>query len=180
MENVMAIDANAIEAAPKRTRRKATPKTRKATRPSGPRFSVPVNELGIVDQISVTFRKENAMAALLGSWLGGLVPMGVFWTAHYSVTETLHVSGHEISGAWLWILVFAGLIFSATTVYKWGCAAFNSGPKAFGFVVLVEGMLTFSPEPALSYVALATLVVINAVANACNLVAQRKENRKRK
>jgi hypothetical protein len=75
----------------------------------------------------------------------------------------------------LWVLVLGGLVYSALTVFKWGVAAFSSPVKSVGFVLLLEGTLTFSNEHALALGALAILAFINAVATACNLIAQKKE-----
>lgn len=149
----------------------------KAPRTLSERISVPVNQLGVIDQAVVAFERKNLLATLFGGWLGGIVPFAVYLTAHYSVSKTINISGMEVSGAWLWILVIAGLIYSATTVFNWGVSAFSSKAKAFGFVVLLEGVLTFSPEHGLSIAALVTMMLINAVATSCNLIAQRKEAR---
>ena len=130
--------------------------------------SVPVNQLGVIDQIVVAFERKNLLATLFGFWLGGIVPFAVYVTAHNSVQAQPS----------LWLLVVAGLIYSATTVFKWGTVAFTSKVKAVGFVVLLEGILTFSPEHGLAIAALATLMVINAIATASNLVANRRQSRK--
>lgn len=151
----------------------------KAAKPrsTAARFSVPVNQLGVIDQALVAFERPNLLATAFGAWLGGIVPFGVFMTAHYSTMKTFSVSGVEVSGAWLWVLVLAGLIYSATTVFNWGVSAFSSKAKSFGFVVLLEGILTFSPEHGLAIAALVTMMIINAIATSCNLISQRKEAR---
>ena len=145
-----------------------TPKTVNANR--APRTSVPVNELGVVDQIAIAFSSNNLFATICGFILGGIVPVTVFRTAHYSVADK----------PWLWVLVIGGLIYSAITVFKWGQAAFSSTVKSVGFVILLEGTLTFSPDHYLAYAALAVLTMINGVATGVNLVAQKKEARKAK
>ena len=156
----------------------STPKKNALTsRPLSARISVPVNQLGVVDQAIVAFERKNLFASLFGVWLGGIVPFGIFMTAHYSVNKSITVSGHQVSGAWLWILVLAGLAYSATTVFKWGTSAFSSKAKSAGFVILLEGILTFSPEHGLAVAALVTMMLINAIATSCNLIAQRKEAR---
>jgi hypothetical protein len=152
-------------------------KAKSTPRSTAARFSVPVNQLGVIDQALVAFERQNLLATLFGGWLGGIVPFGVFMTAHYSTMKTFNISGVEVSGAWLWILVAAGLIYSATTVFNWGVSAFSSKSKAFGFVVLLEGILTFSPEYGLAIAALVTMMLINAIATSCNLISQRKEAR---
>lgn len=163
MNNVIALDAPVSAA--KKTR-KAVKKS--SSRSIASRTTVPVNKLGVIDQCVVAFERRNLLATLFGFWLGGIVPLAVYMTAHYSVQ----------ANPYLWVLVVAGLVYSATTVYKWGVIAFSSPVKAVGFVALLEGVLTFSPEHVLSLAALATLMAINAIATACNLIAQRKEARK--
>ena len=128
---------------------------------------VPVNQLGVIDQIANAFRMENAFATAVGVIVGGFVPLAVYRTAHFGV------QAHPA----LWILVLGGLIYSALTVFQWGVAAFSSPIKSIGFVLLLEGTLTFN-EHALALGALSILAFINAVATACNLIAQKKEARK--
>lgn len=153
----------------KKVTRKPATKAKKtaADRPLSSRINVPVNQLGVIDQCVIAFERKNLVATTFGFWLGGIVPFAVYMTAHFSVqTNPL-----------LWVLVIAGLLYSATTVFNWGVSAFSSKIKSVGFVVLLEGILTFSPEHALGIAALLTLMTINAVATACNLIAQRKEAR---
>ena len=159
---------NALTLAPAAPAKKTKKVKKAAPRSIASRTTVPVNKLGVIDQCVVAFERRNLLATLFGFWLGGIVPLAVYMTAHYSVQDN----------AYLWALVVAGLVYSATTVYKWGVIAFSSPVKAVGFVVLLEGILTFSPEHFLSITALVTLMAINAIATACNLIAQRKEARK--
>jgi ribosomal protein S25 len=107
---------------------------------------------------------ESPLALILGAALGGLVPASTYVVAH--VGELVRVEGGGVLLApWHpgWVLVLGGLLFSGKTVYAWTRAAFEDRAKALGFVVLVEGVLLLSPSPALSYVALGYLVVINAL-----------------
>lgn len=131
-------------------------------------FAVPVNELGIVDQVSVAFTKHNMIATLLGFILGGMVPAFVFEVGHYEVAAR----------PWMWAFVIGGLIYSAITVFKWGTVFFSSKVKSFGFVVLIEGVMTFSQDHYVGGAALGLLIGINGIATACNLIANRKEARK--
>ncbi len=138
------------------------------TRSSLPRFVVPVNQLGVVDQVTVAFSRNNMLATMFGFILGGVVPAFVYEVGHFEVADR----------PWLWALVIGGLIYSAITVFNWGAAAFSSKFKSFGFVVLVEGVMTLSNDHYVAGAALALLVGINGVATACNLIANRKEARK--
>jgi len=121
----------------------------------------------IVDQFRMATQKQNRLATGAGFLIGGFVPTATFFLVHYGVN----------SCAWLWIIIAGGLLFSAKTVYEWGCVAFSNGWKAFGFCLLVEGVMTFSPANLLylSIAGLAMLALINGVATGCNLALNRKE-----
>ena len=55
-------------------------------------------------------------------------------------------------------------VFSGLTVYKFGRSVFNDTRKALGFVLALEGVMLVS-HGATSGVALAVLILINAVGN---------------
>lgn len=121
----------------------------------------------IVDQFRMATQKQNRWATAAGFLIGGFVPSATFFLVHYGVATS----------AWLWIIVAGGLLFSAKTVFEWGCVAFQNGWKAFGFCLLVEGVMTFSPANLLylSIAGLGMLSLINGVATGCNLALNRKE-----
>ena|ERR1700733_11866151 len=135
-----------------------------------PRTVVSVSDRGVVDQVKIAFAKHNLFATLCGFVLGGFVPVATF------------VVGHLVAplNPWFYILVFGGLVFSAKTVFDWGAVAFKSKFKSFGFVLLVEGCMTFVPLLALSLAALTLLTTINGVATGCKLIADSKECSKSK
>jgi len=170
MSTVLEIENATISAPTAPTKRKIVKKAvvAKTTRVSAPRFLVPVNQLGVVDQVTVAFSKNNMLATIFGFILGGIVPAFVYEVGHFEVADR----------PWLWLLVIGGLLYSAITVYKWGAAAFSSELKSAGFVVLVEGVMTLSNDHYVSGAALGLLIAINKVATACNLIANRKESRK--
>jgi len=58
--------------------------------------------------------------------------------------------------------------------------AFNSGWKAFGFCLLVEGVMTFSTLAYLSWAALAILAVINGIETGCKIALNQKQYQKQK
>lgn len=122
-------------------------------------------EMSIVDQFRLAVQKQNRLATMAGSIIGGFVPVATFFLVHYGVTQC----------AWLWLIVLGGLIFSAKTVYEWGRVAFNNGWKSLGFCVLVEGVMTFGNLFYLSCAALGMLALINGVATGCNLALNRKD-----
>lgn len=100
----------------------------------------------------------SPIALALGCILGGFVPLASYVLAHLPAP------------AWyLWALVAGGLLFSAKTVYQWGAAAFADAWKAGGFVLLLEGVMTYAPVPWLALSALGVLVGINAIATGCAL-----------
>lgn len=128
--------------------------------------------LPVINQIKVSLLRSNRMAFTIGMFLGGLVPFVTFMLAHYYVAEN----------PVLWLLVGGGLLFSAMTVFQWGRMAFGNPWKSAGFVVLLEGVMTFT-DIYLAGLALATLIFINATATACKLAmesAKPKTSRKPK
>jgi len=129
--------------------------------------------LGIVDQVKEAAKKTNRIATVAGFVLGGFVPTASFTLAHFEVNASQPL--------WLQmptLLVLAGLIYSAKTVFDWAKIAFKHPAKAVGFVTLLEGVMTFSHTHWLSAVALALLVGINGIATGCNLALDTKAARK--
>ena len=121
----------------------------------------------IVDQVRLSLQKQNRMATIFGVIIGGFVPMATFFLVHFGVQQNMM----------LWPIVAGGLLFSAKTVYNWGQIAFSNSWKAFGFCVLVEGVMTFAPS-SLIYLAvssLAMLMGINGIATGCNLALNSRE-----
>lgn len=126
-----------------------------------------VTTTSIVDQFKSATARQNRVATAAGFLIGGFVPAATFFLVHFGVADA----------PWLWAIVAGGLLFSAKTVFEWGQVAFQNGWKAFGFCLLVEGVMTFSPPSliVLSGAGLAMLVVINGVATGCNLSLNRSE-----
>jgi hypothetical protein len=132
---------------------------------------VPTNpdpgDLGVVEQVRIAFRREHRLAALWGVLIGGIVPVAIYAVGHVEV---------DYREWWLEpkaLLVLGGLVFSAGTVFAWARLAFRSAPKALAFTFLLEGVMTFSSQTWLSYVALAYLIVINAIGAACIMALPR-------
>jgi hypothetical protein len=113
---------------------------------------------GILAQIHIAAR--NPLPAVIGALLGALVPSATFVVGHYELTSWTEPKA---------LIVLGGLVFSALTVFRWGRLAFSSMTKALGFVVLAEGVMTFSSTAWLSGVALGYLVLINAIATGCTI-----------
>jgi hypothetical protein len=114
----------------------------------------------VIGQIKLAF--ANPLPLVIGALIGALVPIATYTVGH---AELDTAGWGSVPGA----VVIGGCIFSAITVYKWGRRAFDSAFKALGFVVLSEGVMSFSHVAWLSMVMLGALVSINAVANGANL-----------
>lgn len=124
---------------------------------------IPLNtERDVVSQIKIAF--ANPLPLLIGALIGGLVPIATYTVGH---AELGTAGWGSVPGT----IVIGGCLFSAITVYKWGRKAFDCAFKALGFVVLSEGVMTFSQTPWLSLLMLCFLVAINAVANGANLAS---------
>lgn len=114
---------------------------------------------GVVAMTREAFQLRNALGTAIGMVFGGFVPAASYVVSH------MELSG--VVGAWgtpMAILVYGGLVYSARTVLKWAYMAFRDAFKACGFVIIVEGVMTFSRVPELSFFALGLLVLINAIA----------------
>jgi hypothetical protein len=125
--------------------------------------SIKLQSMDIVSQTELAF--AHKLPLMIGASIGGLVPIGTFTVGHSEIADAGWLS---VPGA----IVAGGLLFSAITVYKWGERAFASGAKALGFVVLSEGIMSFSHTPWLSILMLSMLVLVNAIANGANLAMQ--------
>lgn len=123
------------------------------------KVEAPKGEMGVVQQVREALAPKARLATFLGFLLGGFVPLASFIVAHHEVDASLPL--YAQIGTYL---VLGALFFSAKTVYDWGKLAFNSGFKAAGFVVLVEGVMVVSRTSWLGIAALAYLVVINGIA----------------
>lgn len=123
-----------------------------------PRYKAPTAS-SVVDQTRTAFHPSRRLAAVLGFILGGFVPVATFTVTHCEVAT------HPA----LWLLVLGGLAYSSLSVYAWARQAFNAATKAAGFVLLLEGTMTFSGLLWLSACALLVLVTINGICAACAL-----------
>ncbi len=109
-----------------------------------------------VEQVRLTFRSDRRLSAFMGCLIGGFIPAATFVVVHYEVR----------SEPWLWAFVVAGLYFSALSVFHWAKQAFTLTQKAVGFVVLLEGVVSFSRTPWLAATGLVVLVGINGISTA--------------
>ena len=92
--------------------------------------------LSIINQLHTAVR--NPTALLLGGACGALVPLGTSYVTH----ELL--AGELAQRSILPLLVFGGVVFSSLSVYAFARTVFGSWYKALGFVVALEGYMTFT------------------------------------
>ena len=128
----------------------------------------------VVTQLECAVR--NPHAALIGALIGGLVPWFGRTLAHEEI-PTAWSSSHSLALVMI-VVVLGCACFSALSVYKFGKAAFGDSRKALGFVLALEGVMLVS-HGATSTVALAVLILINAVANGSVIALSRDATRKR-
>jgi len=121
-------------------------------------------KLGVVEQVALAFSRANLLATVVGCVFGGFVPAAGFVVSHFEVPV---LSGWRFAVA---LAIVAGaLVVSARTVYAWSFLAFADRAKAVGFVVLVEGVMTFATHDWLAASALVLIVLVNGVAAGCRL-----------
>ena len=123
----------------------------------------------VVTQLEVAIRRPQA--TLIGALVGGLVPWFARTLAHDQLPATWSSGNHGLAMVLL-AVVLGCAMFSAITVYKFGCATFGDTRKALGFVLAIEGVMLVSTG-ATSNVALAVLIAINALANGAAIALSR-------
>jgi hypothetical protein len=129
----------------------------------------------VVTQLECAIR--NPHAALIGALIGGLVPWFGRTLAHDQIPSAW-TSGNQGLVLTLIAVVLGCALFSALSVYKFGKAAFGDSKKALGFVLALEGVMLVSTG-ATSTVALAVLILINAVANGSVIALARDATQRR-
>ena len=103
---------------------------------------------------------------IIGAALGAFIPCASY-----------QLSRHECASyPWMWVLVAGGFLFSSFTVFEWARVAFGHSVKAFGFVILTEGVLVLCHTEWLSIGGLIILAALNATATATNLLRDRTED----
>jgi len=126
----------------------------------------------IVTQLECAIRRPQA--TLIGALVGGIVP----WFARTLAHDQLPTAKGAL--AMIMVAVVLGCaLFSAITVFKFGKATFNDTRKAIGFVAAIEGVMLVSTGST-SDVALAVLVLINALANGSSIALAREATCKRR
>ena len=129
----------------------------------------------VVTQLECAVR--NPHAALIGALIGGLVPWFGRTLAHDQVPAAWSAGNQPLALVMIAVVLGCAL-FSALSVYKFGKAAFGDSRKALGFVLALEGVMLVTTG-ATSTVALAVLILINAVANGSVIALSRDATRRR-
>ena len=124
----------------------------------------------IVSQLECAIRYPQA--TLIGSLVGGLVPWFARTLAHDQLPTAWSSGNHGLALVML-AVVLGCACFSAITVYKFGRATFGDQRKAIGFTLAIEGVMLVS-HGATSNVALAVLILINALANGSSIALARQ------
>lgn len=128
----------------------------------------------IVTQLEVALR--NPHAAAIGAVIGGLVPWFGRTLAHGEI-QGVWSSNRPLALAMVAVVLGCGA-FSGLSVYKFGRAAFRDPRKALGFVLALEGVMLVS-HGLTSGVALAVLILINAVSNGAVIALARDATRRK-
>jgi hypothetical protein len=139
--------------------------------------TTPPSQFSIVEQVQQASQKQNRLATIGGMLLGALAPISTFWIGHHEFTMKPADSAAVLHNVAAVLIVAGGLAFSAKSVFDWAKIAFRHPVKALGFVMMAEGVMTFSNTPWLTYAALAYLVAINGIANGCNLALDKKHSK---
>lgn len=121
--------------------------------------------LGVVEQVRIACSRQHRLATFIGCLIGGMVPFSTYMIAHNEMPAAAWDGRFVLCVT----LVAGGLLYSARTVYQWGVLALTSRPKALGFTVLLEGVMTCSEQGWLSLTALVYLCGINAIATGVTL-----------
>lgn len=116
--------------------------------------------LTVVQQVERAFSPGHRLGALIGTLVGGFVPLASYILIHEEAALT---------SLWLLALVLGALLFSVLSVFGWAEVAFHSRLKAAGFCVLCEGTMVLSRTEWLALAALGLLVFINVSSCACAL-----------
>jgi hypothetical protein len=151
---------------------KSTRRSSRARRASADRSAT----TDIVTQLECAVRRPQA--TLIGALVGGVVPWFARTLAHGQLPQTW-ASGSRGLAVVMLAVVLGCACFSAITVYKFGRATFNDTRKALGFVLAIEGVMLVSTG-ATSNVALAVLILINALANGSAIALARDAACKRR
>lgn len=102
--------------------------------------------------MKLTKHEVRTVGQVIAAIAAAFLPIASYVLAH---SETAR-------NPWMWPLIAAGLAFSAPTLAEWAERWCKSPIKAWGFTILLEGVMIFASSAWLSLTGLAILVAINA------------------
>ncbi len=101
--------------------------------------------------IKLTKTEVRTVGQVIAAIAAAFLPVASYVLAH---SETAR-------NPWMWPLIAAGLVFSAPTLADWAERWCKHKVKAWGFTILLEGVMIFAASVWLSLTGLAILVAIN-------------------
>lgn len=113
--------------------------------------------------IKLNAAQKRTIGQVMAAVASGFLPIASYVMAHIESAQN----------SLLWVLVAAALTFSAPTLAEWAKKWCGGSAKAWGFTILLEGVMVFSHTLWLSYAGLAILIAINA-SNAYQLAARKE------
>lgn len=131
----------------------------------------------ITTQIKSALKAENRLASGLGFVLGAVTPILVFVSTH-SLPD---LQAYSLEFLVFLIMGLCGMYCSMKSVIQW-MLSLTGGDKiqSIGYAISLEGMLVMSgmvPKVAwVGYLALAYLVLINAISKGCGILLSQKEH----
>lgn len=102
-------------------------------------------------KVQLSAGEQRTVGQFIAALAAGFLPVASFTIAHMETGTR----------PWMWTLVLAGLMFSAPTLADWALKWCKDRWKAWGFTILLEGVMIFSSVQYLAATGLFILVAIN-------------------
>lgn len=122
----------------------------------------------LIDFVKFCFTRENFPATVVALIFGGFIPFAVWWLSHKQL-NVADLKAGDFGSMVAIPLILGGLVYSATTVVELSTLAFHKKAKAWGFTILLEGVLLGASAQWLSISALVYLILLNAVGTAVSV-----------
>jgi hypothetical protein len=122
----------------------------------------------LIDFVKFCFTRENIPATIVALIFGGFIPFAVWWLSHKQL-NIIELRDGSFNSVIAIPLILGGLAYSATTVVELSTLAFHKRSKAWGFTILLEGVLLGASTTWLSISALLYLILLNAVGTAVSV-----------
>ena len=104
--------------------------------------------------------KATQALEILAAAAAMLIPISTYCISNKLELSNFHWEPENLPG---YLLVFAGLMYSPSTVAEWAEKWLFNRTKAWAFTIVLEAVMTFSPVPVLPIVCLCYLAGINAL-----------------